>query len=836
MKNRYFILLLLLWIPIFSTAQKAKNFSFQIENEELSTYPELSIDFSFYKHASAINLKEAFDAGVLSFMENGSIPDSLRFSPLTDSLKYNLFIIADHPSKKDSTAILNNIDRFSQFSDEKAELVQSWLIAEKNHSLQYLTFTEVNGLTRRDTFSYSISDTLFLDFLSENKLLTGNTILLFILNDADVKRLSKLPLLLENSSKANQPLFCFLNLSETPLAVDSVRAILKNHPFVIKNGVLDRKKEDVTMAPLIEAWMNRNYRLQYTTLHPLKMEAYKNYRLTLQNDSITDTISFHLNIPLQLVEEYYKQEQSRRIHALIESGRLEEAMHLIIETDSKLKIQGMDSLAWHVTGKFGQQLAEDETDNSLARYLAFERLWPQEPPADYTSTRINLFKNFFLNLKKQPEHFEEKIKLAGLINQLEPSAENKFNLPLENALWLQAQNKDWEAIETFHQALQIKNDSEVNRLLKEQLLTTFKNDFNQKNYFNLSGKGGLYKNWYSEPFRQNYILGEAYRNTHEYIKAQQQFDWLIANWQNQSFIDWFTAFEKLQELLCLNLEFDTAIELNKRLYRSKDNQEAIELSLFNSRAKYLKPVIDVFPETAKRMGSFSQLMAAVSLNTVTTPGWLCGITLTDSKMNLISALYKTDGYKTKASVNLDNYRDFPVVITDIPGNNFWLVNRLGINQFVVFHVANQNRTIQEKTFLDAITKSKMDETLWINLFRLQERTGLKYTAQLLSALWEAELSKTGNLAFQTYWNKIKENDFVKYLVYHPAPGNVQSAGSPASLTNYPAGDYERSSKTVAYFEQIIKEGNKSLYDIANPFFKNTEFKGVVRMGFETYLE
>lgn len=832
LKQSLILILLILGIKFSGDCQQKKDYNFKIREYTFRNYPELSIDFSFYTTQQIYHLLDSARTGGFRLYENGAPIDSFSLQSVQKYQKYNLFLVADFTTKKDSATILKNIEKFVQFSPNDSAIVDSWLMLQKQNSVVALALSEAAGLAKKDTFALNVNVSLFINFINENHLLSDNNIFVFVLNNPDSIKQNLIAEIARHSTSHNAPLVGILNLSEDEKAADEIIAKAGNLPFVRKKGILERKKEDVNIAPLIKGWTDRHFQVSFQTLAPMQLESYKEYRFVIQND----TISFHWDIPLSVIEEYFMMESTRKIESLISAKALTEAMDLIIETSNKLKTVEMNTLAWRVIKKHGEHLAQNKTENTLDNYLAFESRWQETAPDDYSKTRLQLFKKFYQNPDNQSGLFSEKVALANKIYEAEPTPENKLTLTIDEAHLFYSENKLWQAVEKLHKAILIKKTDETNQLLKDWLFHTFNSEFEQQEFTNLTAKGETYAKWYKSPFLQHYILAEAYRETSDFLKAQKQYEWLIDNWRNQNTIDWFDAFGKLQEMLCLNYKFDEAIEINQRLYRSKENSESVELSLFIARAKMLKPVIDVFPDAVRQSGSFTALKNSVQLKPVVFPEWLTGIVLADAKMNTVTEFYKTEDYKSNPNADLTRFKNFPVIEMDIAGNNFWMINRINGNHYVVLHISNYIRNEQEKTILDEIVKSKMDETNWVNLFRLEERAGIKFSTQMMTVLWEAQLAQKGNISFPSYWERLKTNSFIRFITWYSESGSIKSFGQPLPEGSYQPGDYKRSAKTVAYYEQIIKDNNQTYFDITNPVFNENSWKGAVRIGVESYYE
>ncbi len=824
----------------FVQAQQSENFCFKIDRETYTSFPKINIGFTYFEHETESNIRELFNTGKIKLSGNGKQINSIVIEQQNQKKIPNVYIIIDSLSEQDSNIVkeLKNYIAFPNLDTIFSKIKTSVLIA-KNKQIIALPLNKFSDIGKKEIFSISVENNLLLDYCVNNSLLNSNNVFIFFENNFTPLKLERLSQIISQTNSTTPPLFAFLVSGNINISNQKIETHLGEIPFVLKKIVIaDTPKKskilsfkshssknkaefvennsNFNIAPLISSWINRKYKLTFNTQSPISLNTYNEYLLSIDNNTSISTISFHLSFPKDIVENYYLTVKIKEITTLIDSLKFNEALQLNITTSNQINSSTLDSLAWLTIYKYGQYLANSNDTNAYPKYNEFEAQWQKENPNNYKSKKIALYKLYYNNYQVANVQYSKMIELADTIYKMQPNNENKFNLTVNRAYKCQAENKNWEALALFKKAIEIKEDKLVEKSLKEQLYATFSDEYKNKLYRNISTYGANYKKWFIHPFRQNYILAEAYQKTNKNTEAQKQYEWLINNWCETSYLNWFELFEKLQNILIMNYEFEKAIELNQKIYRNNNKTEAIELCLFSSRAIFLKPIIDIFPIAYTRIGSFSKIKKGINLNTITIPTWLAGITLTNSNLKPLVQLYKTNDYKTKPKINLANIKNFPTVLMDVANKNFWLINKISNNQFVVLQIANKNCTTEEKTYISEIVKSKMTEQLWLNLFRTEEKTGVKFFSQMLCALWEVELSQKNTIALNSYWNKLRQSDYIQYLVFHENNDKEVTKGKPMQLQLYSGNNYIRSSETKAYFEQLLRDENNTYIDICNP--------------------
>lgn len=801
----------------------------KIEHKNFSDYPIISVDFSIFGHNGICKFRNFYKKDLINLVEEENILKSFTLEPLGYPIPERIVFIADNLNPEDIKWLIKNLDDFSQFSSEYESSIEKLIIVQKNKQATLLPIQEVKP---SDSLKFNMNQRDFSDMINDHNMIDSTTVVAIISKNNTE---SSLRSLVVSSQKTELPLVAFINIGEDHFHYSEIESIVPNNSFIYRNiSKKDKNKSSkINIAPLIEQWLNRRYRLSYTTQKPLESNGLRSLSFVSSNKDF-QPITFKIDVPVTIVENHQKEEVSPKIETFISKKEYQKAMELVNTTNREMEKVSLNDLAWLTIVEYGQHLAATKADQSLASFNAFQNLWNEKAPKDTQKEILKVYLQFYDNISDDASNQKQMADIAQVIYELQPTKQNHLRYRLSKGKWYEGINQKWKAIAEYDKACSLNTDEQVISKTKTLLLKACEEDFKATRYLNIIDNTPKYKSYFTQQFRQNYILAEAYRRTDNYRESEIQYKWLIDNWTDQNYLDWFAAFENYQNILSMNYKFDAAIELNQRIFNKNKDKHSVELSLFYSRAKLCKPIIDIFPSLIKRLGSFAYIKDNLNMGIIETPKWLAGITLTDDKMKPIIDLYKSKNYISIKSNELNKLKAYPTIKKNYQTNNYWLINKVNADHYIVIQIANGERTTKEMMTFQAILNDKYGKQNWFNLFSLEEDLGVKFCSQMLSRLLETDYNKTNQIALNDYWKILKKNNFLQFICFHSSKGNDVVVGKTLDKKYYPNNNYQRSAKTIAYFEQQITFDNTTYYDITNPIF-NPKWAGTIRIGIEKYF-
>ncbi len=837
-------------------------YSFKLEKDLVDSKLNVTADFSFYGHQYIYDAKDlAKDLNFRFYINNQLYREyQLYPSPETDSVQ--VLFIYDHFEKNDCSKLMEIIPNILQ-TEPSSYIKRSGKHAVMlSDSLQFVSFSQLSHLSKRDSFSLHADYKEPEQFFALNKSLNPNTVILYVSGSYSSTKIQSIRNIVASNSSGLKPLIALLNVGQIPLSVREVKEIMGDFPFVVKNTSLYDEYADFNIASLVDAWRQKSYRLNFQ-LPDISVDQILDIpNFTYSIDFLTNDQEY-IQYPLPIfisteqVLPIYEHAKVQYVDSLIHNNHYELAMEELLLANEIYQSPKFQELAEQDIINYGNYLMNNPMDDCYNSFLTFEQKWNKDFSKEYNEKRLNLFHLFYAGYPKNKKEFiGQRLKLSNKIYMNEKNCLNKINLLVDSANMAMSEgNRHWDALSLFKEANSeisscTKNKEkaafsshEIDSIGRGLILTAIRNDYSEKKYRNIANYAEDYDSWFMKDyeFEEKYKIAESYRQCSRYSPAMKKYEQLISNWEeDQDLILWYDAFNILQEMYLKNARYEDAIEMNQQIYRAEtDNDDkknvALEISLATLRAKYLKPVVDIMPYVMNN-NSTADLKEKFNFKVIQVPSWLTAICTLNENKDSVNTFYASDKFgletKYKSAVN-----GRTTIFLDTKDDIYWMVVRIastGKERFVAFQISNKIRTQEERTMLDEISRSKMDERLWLNLFKEVEKEGVKYSSQFIAALLETQISANNIKDVATQINKlIKQNDCLDYFRLHEAKSE-DTEKLPVKSNSYKSGEYERSAKAGAYYEQLIQDGAQKYYDVCNPVYSKAGWIGVLRLGYLTY--
>jgi len=428
------------------------------------------------------------------------------------------------------------------------------------------------------------------------------------------------------------------------------------------------------------------------------------------------------------------------------------------------------------------------------------------------------------------------LDLCRQLAQLYPGDRNRQAklLEMESARHL-ADGMLWEACESMYGALKLGLTPDVRSKLHQTLSRIFKKESEGQNHKTLYERGSKYVEFFAEDFELRHMYAISSLRTNNIRIASEQLEWLLLNWSERvsKIVAWDELFKTLQQSYSQTFRFEDAFSLNQRLFRAKEDGAILSHAVLNLRAKYLAPIIQVFPLFVGRTGNF-YASAFDSRQVHRWPHFMNGIYVLSTGGEL--RMLKGDQKKVRppTSAELKSISSYPALIMgDTREGEAWLVNRLTSGYAVIdFSVRTDDK---EEILLRAVRGKKMLSEPWTQLSEHEETAGIRLMSELLATILAAEYSVSGGISTEAYWAALKSNPLIIYLTLHgPRGETIQNNGFDRSVSVVDTVLWRKSFTALAFMSQIIDVDKKRIIDTSTPIYTSDVWKGAVKLGIVKY--
>jgi len=152
-------------------------------------------------------------------------------------------------------------------------------------------------------------------------------------------------------------------------------------------------------------------------------------------------------------------------------------------------------------------------------------------------------------------------------------------------------------------------------------------------------------------------------------------------------------------------------------------------------------------------------------------------------------------------------------------------------KILVFVLDNKNLDSKETVFIEGLNRDPINNLLWDQLSDYEKRVNVRFFSGFTTAFIESTFGMKGNTQFEKYLNALRETKDVIYLVIHKPDGSIdKNQAFNKNLTTITESDWQKSSKTPAFYLIEMKYNNSDVLDLSNPFFGSAGRAGTVRIG------
>jgi hypothetical protein len=370
-------------------------------------------------------------------------------------------------------------------------------------------------------------------------------------------------------------------------------------------------------------------------------------------------------------------------------------------------------------------------------------------------------------------------------------------------------------------------DKKANIILKTLIDSLLLRSYGLKKYDSLYWfvRSSRNLNSINESFLNKIILAECYERFDDVNKAYENYRWLVFNWQDNSNLSRKESMLRFQKFQFLTLRFDDCIELNQRIYTDYNDETAIGRIMASMRAKYAVPVVNALQYFLKYSLDKEQLPPMLTSISKFIPSYYTSITLMKGDKAKPEILFSQTSFPVKYDLKGGNS-----VMCKIENKMVLIYVRAEKAGLIVLQLRTDPSASQSR-LLGNLKQQQGSSRLWKQIEE-EEKGGYALVAVLAAKVLEGDYP-VGQEMLSGFWTELKKgSNYLYYIARYDDSGKIiDSRSFKHEKGSFPENQYEKSSKTMGFFKQVIDYEGREVIDITNPIYKNTKYTGTLRIGF-----
>jgi len=800
--------------------------AFKMQSYSDQNYPELTFNYLFIPEKVNINYQPK-----VQILEDGIIckNEITKTTFPSETLRFHFFMNSKTASFKERDLL---IEYGKQLANINEIQIKPWFNAILRDSLM-ISLPLSNDLeSTLDSLNFNLTISDIIDFYQRSKGdFNENDVLFFYINKATYEEFKLLSINFPSQGSLNSPLIILIYNDIKPPKGEYITNSQAFPFLIIEKNDFDANIRD-NLINFLSSWIYRYFETTFHVPDELKLTNQRTYTINIDDSIKGYSYETPVFFKKDQIGEHFKLITLREGQKLIEEGNYVEQIKLF-------RSRGMDYLdagysdsffsdkGYETIMDYGFKLSDQKNTNAFELFKDAESIFGPSYTSNYREQKIEIIEQFYDNLDGVNGFEDKSIIIADTLLNLDNSKENLYRQNKSRGDKNRSIKKYWEAADYYSKAKVIKPSKHINELINQTISEAVEQSANNKEWEVLYDKGTKYKSIIYTEFKLRLLYANACLESNQFKVAFDEFDWLLANWQDQSIMDWTTAFNNLRITLSSTSNYDRALAISRQLFVDKntviDGQSNIGLHLYllNARAKFYQPLADL----ASLVLSSD---ANIKVRNLGEPDELSYMGIVDRSLNPVKQIINNEKPMIQPS-DILNAKTFPFFISNQDASYGWIVNKVQNNYFII-QINNRKISMEEKILLDRITASPTMGQNWNTLFKIQQTKGLTFTSKALTAFIETGISRKVSLS--NIWNRLKNQSYIKYMIHHPPGRQEVTFGTPPDISNYGQGERSKSASTIAYYELSITNGNLIVRDISNPLLINGKYEGVIRLGFE----
>ena len=448
----------------------------------------------------------------------------------------------------------------------------------------------------------------------------------------------------------------------------------------------------------------------------------------------------------------------------------------------------------------------------------------------YKKLKGDMLSSCYQCLKNRDAPLEKRLAVITRLRNIQGKPEIEREFYITEGLLAFEQSRYWQS--AYYLKMVHPRDDHLQKALEQALSNAFESSFQEKDYLTIFESGSDFSELFSSSLSLRYMYGQSCAALNRYREAAQHFEWLLDNWQSSSNleVELDTLYSRLQNLYKYAMNFKSAGELDKLNYKRNKKSKDLYGYLGNLRARYFKPLINILPDFIHKQ-NHDQIEYLFNEYPINYHPFILGIYLHSHSSRRLQIFFKRNNIIPPTQLQIERLQHFPAYLEREKKKEFFLINRLGQDVFVILHL-DKSLNDKESVFFANIIKNPNHLGHWRDLVNYEQSICLKTLTQCISGMIETEMRHDHWNSITPYWSVLEEMDLLLYMVLHGKNGEIlEHKGFQREQASYKNYQYIKSAKTMAFYQQTIQYREIRVYDMSNPIFKKNGWYASLRMGF-----
>jgi hypothetical protein len=385
----------------------------------------------------------------------------------------------------------------------------------------------------------------------------------------------------------------------------------------------------------------------------------------------------------------------------------------------------------------------------------------------------------------------------------------------------------FKATESYKECIKIKPSDLANQKIQRSLHSAFEGAFDHHEFDRIYKEGKPYFEYFESDFIPRALYARSSFLVGDYSKAIDNYEWLLQNWASQPVVDYRQVLKDLHYMYQREYLFTKAAGISQRVYRENKEKTAMDRVILDARSQVLLPLLDwsdlLFSDLdEKKIDVLNKLPIPKLINAVSV--------LAPDQQEIF--VYGPQNWLQNVqwehlNQGADHFR------YDQDSSSYLLGKKLSNGGYLLINI-NINLDETEMKIVNDIQGQVYNDNNWDLFFEYEELSGLRYITALTSAFVGIVNDNNEGVSLARYWDSLSDKTSAVYLVYHQASDASEYFNFDIKKADIGMDYWEKSSRTLAFYYEIIDYNKQQVYDITNPVYSydTKKWLGAIRMGFK----
>lgn len=541
---------------------------------------------------------------------------------------------------------------------------------------------------------------------------------------------------------------------------------------------------------------------------------------------------FDLEYPMQVLEDHYVSEVLQTVEEKADLNNFIPALETLEKAYSELSKKQFEKIAIDIAERWSEQIREsNEQPDSLINAIENSFI-SSSYPQWFNEFRIDLFSNYLSEVPLSEDTFQELIDGYDIL--LNWSDGNDKYLILKNdvqASQALSEDKLWKAIDFLELANEIDaGNQERNNKLRKVLADAINKDFRESFWSNIYKYGKRHFSLFENNFELRFKFTKAVEKNQNYDLLIENQEWLLNNFdRDQTYVERKDLLKSLNSAYQAGMQFEDALETNRRLYLQEKDEEILDLFLINLRARMLLPIYEALNVLVNESSTSDQIENIQDRIVFYQNNYLDAMYTVDRNGNRLSNLYIANDVNIDWSAEIHNRDSEKLFYFDDDSLKAWFILPNDSEAYVI--ELNIQLSDIEHVQLREIRNNPDVPNNWIELIRNNELRGAVASATVIAALLESISFPPDNRWVMNFATQLMKNKSLSHISLYDDSHSAIINKYDISEELIQSEDWMSSLNREVLYHQILRDQGNGILDMTNSIIQDNVKQGVLKIGF-----